>query len=50
MGDCNEHQATRTDVCGGGVGGGRVLGGGGSALKYQAKVYHPLFHRQLRSF
>ena len=25
-------------------------GGGTSALKYQAKVYHPLFHRQLRSF
>ena len=33
-----------------GWGEGGCWGGGGSALKYQAKVYHPLFHRQLKSF
>ena len=43
MGDCDEHQASTTDVC-------RVGVAGRSAFKYQAKVHHPLFHRQLRSF
>ena len=38
MGDCNEHQATITDVCGGGVREGGGGGGGGAVVPESTRL------------